>query len=109
MDAEKTINVTTAKQEFREYSRHEHKAVERSSRTLKPVCTRCMKLDYTKGEMQPIDHYFNLKYKLVAESDIRHPKDTTKIIGKAQDYRCPKGHGITVMDEWGDQKPETKK
>lgn len=101
-ETKKFIPATTVKQNYRPYTEACHKAHEHMDKTKKPVCIRCMKQDFDRGRMQPLNHYIKQKYELVAEAKIKHPKDPTHIIGKTRDYRCPRNHGITVQEQWED-------
>jgi hypothetical protein len=85
-----------ARQIGMEFGKHQHEIVMRQFENLTPACLKCAKMDADKGQMKPIDDYFNAKFKIVQVTEIRDGKDATKIVGWMADYRCEKGHGVTI-------------
>jgi hypothetical protein len=85
-----------ARQIGMEFGKKQHEIVMRQFENLTPACLRCGKLDADHGQMKSMDDYFGAKFKLVQVTEIRDGKDATKIIGWMADYRCEKGHGITM-------------
>lgn len=96
---EDTIPAVESKMLFKDWGKIHHQAVIRMNRTQKPCCLRCMKIDSDNGELNDLDYYFNLKYKLLQKVELFDHKDSARKIGENWEFRCPKGHGITLKIE----------
>ena len=72
----------------------------------KIFCHTCARNDWMKGIMNDDWTIYAESLNLIHTSDIRDVKDQTRILGVMEDYKCPKGHGISkeVL-----KKPEVKK
>jgi len=108
MDTEKTINVSTTKARFRDFAILQKKAIEQARKTNKPICLRCLKQDYDNGQQQPIKHYLDLEYEILREAEFPESKKNP-IPEKLIDYKCPRGHGVTVSMPWHTPSEQTER
>jgi len=112
---EKWQPVTEVREELRRYSRAMSKLRIRAREVLhKPFCEACARLDYQKTGVKDVEAYTGAE--LLKEDKVRDRK-THKIIGIMRDYRCSRGHGISMevsneeLSEWEaeDMKEKTEK
>ena len=65
----------------------------------KAFCHTCARVDFNNGKLAANwTDYANLD--LVGTSEIRDQKDNSKVIGTCEDFKCPKGHGTSIMKEF---------
>ena len=65
----------------------------------KVFCHTCARVDFNNGKLaSDWTAYANLT--LIGTSEIRDQKDNFKVIGTCEDYKCPKGHGVSLMKEF---------
>jgi hypothetical protein len=72
----------------------------------KIFCHTCARNDWVKGVLADNWTVYAESLKLINSSDIRDVKDQTKILGSMEDYKCPRGHGISKEVI---RKPDVKK
>jgi len=61
----------------------------------KIFCHTCARNDFNKGILADNWTVYADSIQLISASDIRDVKNQSKILGKMEDYKCPKGHGIS--------------
>lgn len=103
-------DVFTKEKHFRELV---HDWDEESKKAGKTFCHTCARFDFVRGKLATNWTAYS-EMEFISSSEIREPKEN-KVLGKMEDWKCPKGHGISVerlfpKDEFGRAiNPEVKK
>lgn len=67
--------------------------------TKKPACCSCLKLDFTRGQVKPLDFYKDMDFKADKEPLVTGFTQKRKIKEIYHQYFCPLGHKIHIKTE----------
>ena len=68
---------------------------EEARKADKIFCHTCARNDWVKGVLADNWQVYAESLKFISSSNIRDTKNQSKILGSMEDYKCPKGHGIS--------------
>jgi len=81
--------------EEREFRKKLNKWDEEAREAKKTLCHTCIRRDYKRGILAPSWEPYSEGFTHLRDVDIRSTKDQSKVIGKMEEYECPKGHGLS--------------